>query len=211
MGAPRLDREAIVDAATDLVRRQGSGFTLAVLGARLGADPTAIYRHFRDKDELLRAVGDRLHHDVVAAVPEDLPWRAAVTLVCERLRAAHLAAPALAAMVQAGPPRQPNELAITERLLRELSTAGLDPPAAALAYHALIELTVGSAALDAAVAAMDEPARSATYAAWRRAYGALDPGRYPASVTVAAHLYAGGADERFRYALDRLLDGIVRR
>ena len=30
------------------------------LGAELGADPTAIYRHFRDKDELVLALLDRL-------------------------------------------------------------------------------------------------------------------------------------------------------
>ena len=39
------------------------------LGEALDADPTAIYRHFRSKDELLRAVGDRC----LIGVTDDLP------------------------------------------------------------------------------------------------------------------------------------------
>ena len=78
-----------------------------------------------------------------------------------------------------------------------------------LAYHALIELTVGSASLDATMAELDNEERAAAYAAWRRAYAALDPASHPTSVAVATSLYAGTADERFRYALDRLLDGIA--
>ena len=58
---PQLDRESILDAG---IRLAASGRADAVsvrrLGAELGADPTAIYRHFRDKDELVLALLDRL-------------------------------------------------------------------------------------------------------------------------------------------------------
>jgi TetR/AcrR family transcriptional regulator, tetracycline repressor protein len=207
VGAKRLDREQIVDAATELVASVGERFTLAELGRRLGADPTAIYRHVRDKSELLRAVGDRLHAELMVGLPRG-DWRSIVTILCHRLRNAHLVAPSLAATVRSEPPRQPGELALTERLLSELGRAGLDPHDAARAYHALIELAVGSAALDASVAALAPEERERTYASWRRAYANLDPAQYPASTAAAAALYAGTADDRFAYALDRLLDGI---
>ena len=104
-----------------------------------------------------------------------------------------------------------NEFALTEVLLGQLHLAGLDAARVALAYHALIELTVGSAALDAATAALAAEPRSERYASWRRAYAALDERSHPASVATASHLYVGSAEDRFRYALDRLLDGIALR
>ena len=49
---PQLDVATILEAA---LRLSGAGnpepLTVRSLGNELGADPTAIYRHFRDKDE----------------------------------------------------------------------------------------------------------------------------------------------------------------
>jgi AcrR family transcriptional regulator len=48
---------ALVDVATELVRRDGGdGFSLRAAAKELGVDPAAAYRHFADKDGLLRAV-----------------------------------------------------------------------------------------------------------------------------------------------------------
>ena len=206
---PVLSREVIVAASIGLIDRDGpERFTLRRLGRALGCDPTAIYRHFRDKDELLRGIADELISDLTADLPRDAGWRAVVTESCVRLRRALVAQPHLAAFARSGPPLHPNEFALTERLLAELHRAGLASRAAAAAYHALIELTVGSAALDTAVEALTPDERVATYAGWRRAYSTLDPVAHPWSVAAADHLYDGTAEDRFRYALDRLLDGI---
>jgi AcrR family transcriptional regulator len=78
---PRLDRERIIAAGLELAETPGTA-TISVreLGIRLGADPTAIYRHFRSKEQLMEAL---LDHVIAASVtevtadPED--WR-------ERLR-----------------------------------------------------------------------------------------------------------------------------
>ena len=59
-----LTEDSIVATSIRLIEQAGSDrFTLRRLGEALGADPTAIYRHFKDKDELLRAVGDRIIAD----------------------------------------------------------------------------------------------------------------------------------------------------
>ena len=208
-----LTEDSIVATSIRLIEQAGSDrFTLRRLGEALGADPTAIYRHFKDKDELLRAVGDRIIAAITVGLPDNgADWRTIVTEVCVRLRAAHVAQPHLAALVRSAPPMHDNEFALTEVLLGQLQRAGLDAPGVALAYHALIELTVGSAALDAATAALAPEHRSERYASWRRAYASLDERSHPASIAIAPFLYVGSAEERFRYALDRLLDGIAMR
>lgn len=205
----RLTPGIIVSAAVVVMDRFGfEQFSVRKLGEALDADPTAIYRHFRSKDELLRAMGDRC----LIGVVDDLPntsWRECVRELCIRIRAANLAQPALATLVRGAPPRHDNELRITETMLAALIDAGFEPDAAAQAYHALIELTIGSATIDSILASETPAGRARTYEEWRSDYAALDAAAFPCSVGLAASLYPGTADDRFAYALDRLLDGLT--
>lgn len=211
-----LDRAAIVDASVALVEELGvDGLTMRRLGERLGVDATAVYRHFRNKEDLLRAVGDRAHAAVLGELAGSTssggPWRDVVRELCIRLRAAHLARPELAALVRTGPSLQEHELHLTETLLRELRRARLDDVEIVRAYHSLIELSVGAAAIDAPMAALSARERSTTYRRWRRTYATLDEQEFPESVRLAASLYPDDAATRFEDALDRLLDGITAR
>lgn len=211
MGRPaRLSRDEIVVAAVALVEHGGpDALTMKALGAALGAHPSAVYRHVRDKDELLRAVGDHLLDGVVAGLPGTRSWKSTVRTLCLRLRTALMARPHLADLARSAPTRQPHEVRLTEVLLGALRAGGLDPGRAASAYHALIELTVGSATIDGAAAALDPTTRRATYAAWRLDYRALPADEFPHCRAAATHLYRGDADTRFRYALEALLHGLV--
>jgi TetR/AcrR family transcriptional regulator, tetracycline repressor protein len=204
----RLTPDRIVTAAIDVIGKVGfEHFSVRKLGDALDADPTAIYRHFRSKDALLRAMGDR----GLAGVTDGLPmssWRDCVRELCVRIRAANLAQPALASLVRGAPPRHRNESLITETMLGQLRGAGFDTATAAQAYHALIELTIGSATIDSTLASMAPSRRERAYADWRSDYAALDDDLFPHSVDMAASLYPGTADERFAFALDRLLDGL---
>ncbi|MFZ4721359.1 MAG: TetR/AcrR family transcriptional regulator C-terminal domain-containing protein [Ilumatobacteraceae bacterium] len=207
-----LSRDRIVDAAVALATREGAdALTVRRLGEQLGCDPSALYRHFTNAEALHRAVGDHFLADVDVAPRPREGWRTAVRRLCIELRHAQLRQPKLAAFVRAAPTRLGNELAITEALLRELRRGGFRAAAAVRAYHSLIELTVGSAAIDAPLAALASNDRAATYDRWRADYGALDPAQFPASVAVAPLLYQGTADERFEQALDLLLDGLMSR
>lgn len=205
----RLTPDIIVSAAVEVINDVGPDhFSVRKLGEALEADPTAIYRHFRSKDELLRAIGDR----ALAGVTDDLPtssWQARICELCIRLRAANLAQPALASFVRAAPPRHGNELLITETMLTALRGAGFAALDAANAYHALIELTIGSAAIDASMAALSTEERASTYNAWRKHYSSLNAADFPASVHLSPSLYAGTADDRFGYALDAMLTGLA--
>ena len=205
----RLTPDRIVSAAIEVIGEVGSEqFSVRKLGDALDADPTAIYRHFRSKDALLRAMGDRS----LSGVADDLPtssWRDCIRELSIRIRAANLAQPTLASLVCGAPPRHRNELLITETMLGQLRDAGFDTVTAAQAYHAVIELTIGSATIDSTLASMAESKRDRTYAEWRSDYAALDAETFPHSVEMAASLYPGTADERFVFALDRLLDGLA--
>lgn len=210
MGRPAsLSRGSIVAAAATLVRDHGvEALTARRLGDALGCDATALYRHFTTMAELEREVGDRFLRAVDVRAHDGDDWRVTARRICVKLRRVQLRQPRLAALVSAAPTRLANEMRITEALLRELKRGGFAGDQAATAYHALIELSVGSAAIDAPLAAQPAGARRRTYNDWRREYAQLSPTESPASVAVAEHMYLGSADSRFEAALDLLLDGI---
>jgi len=210
--AGALSRERIIEAAVELIEREGADrLTVRRLGEVLGADPTSMYRYFRNMGELERAVGDYFLRTVDVSAGDDESWQVVVRRLCVELRDAQLAQPHLAALVRSAPPRLGNELRITEALLRELGRAGFAPIDAAAAYHALIELTVGSAAIDAPLAAEQADRRDAVYRGWRRDYALLDEHEFPAAVAAAPHLYEGSADDRFAFALDLMLEALASR
>lgn len=206
---PRLSRDAICDAAFALVvETGGADFTLRDLGNRLGVDATAVYRHFADKDDLLREVGDRSMAPVTRGFTitddpaEDIRW------LCSRLRSALIKSPVSLSIVAAGPTRRRNELLITEVVVGALRRMGLGNSRAVIAYHALIEYTLGSAWLDAPLAAKGAR-RSATYRAWRRDYASLDPDEFADTVAVADELYPS-SDAVFQAGLNALITGLTR-
>ena len=210
MGRPAsLSRSGIIVAAASLVREHGvEALTARRLGEALGCDATALYRHFTTMADLEREVGDRFLRAVDVRAHEGDDWRATTRRICVKLRKVQLHQPRLAALVSAAPTRLVTEMRITEALLRELERGGFSGDQSATAYHALIELSVGSAAIDAPLAAQPAADRRRTYSDWRREYAQLSAAQAPASVAVADHLYLGSADTRFEAALDLLLDGI---
>src|SRR3954465_7866860 len=72
----RLDRARIVDAALTIAARDGApSVTMRRLGAELGVDATAFYRHFRTKDDLLAAMAMRLLDRGVELFDPGPDWR----------------------------------------------------------------------------------------------------------------------------------------
>ena len=59
--ARELTREDVIDAAAALVADQGyAGLTMRALAQRCGVPTMTLYRHVRDKEELLGALADRV-------------------------------------------------------------------------------------------------------------------------------------------------------
>ncbi|WP_088318996.1 TetR/AcrR family transcriptional regulator [Kineosporia sp. R_H_3] len=205
-----LSADEIVAVAWEMSGGDADAVSLRDLGARLGVHPTAVYRHFPDKHELMCAVADRTLAgvcDVADGVADPVE---ALVAVLSALRGRLLSRPAAARVLAQGPTRRVNEVTLTERLLGLLRALGLPDADVARGYHAVVELTVGSAVIDQPVDALDAPGRAATYERWRADYLALDADRFPALVALAPALYRG-AGEDFEFALRLLLEALARR
>lgn len=209
----RLTRERIVEAVTGLLEDAGvEAVSTRTIGEALQVHPTALYRHFRDMDELLREAADGILAGVVGAgsssdQPEGLDAAAGL---CRRLREVLLAHPGAARVVASGPSRFANERAITERLLALLDESQLKHHDVTPAYHALIGFTVGWAALDASDPEPSVEDVSARHRTWRASYLAASPADFPATVKFASQLYPS-LDEQFEFGLELILSGLRER
>ena len=205
--APRgsLSRDKVLAAALELARSGLDAVSMRALGARLGADPTAVYRYFRTKDELLDAMAD-------AVVAGDRPFpqtgQPAEDLAAAfgNFRRSLLAHPALVPIVARRPPAGQATRERADRVLALLSGAGLDAAAAAAAYQALLFYTLGHALLEAPYALMGPDATGQERQQVRDQLATSSPGH--GHLTAAAPRLYTDMDRQFRYGLDLMLTGL---
>lgn len=125
-GYGRLDRTVILDAALRLAARPGvTEVRFRDLGAELGADPTAVYRHFRSKRQLMAALIDRLVDDVASDMTVADGYRELLLSGATALFDVFLAHPAIGLHLADARPVGPGELALAEVTVRALEDAGL--------------------------------------------------------------------------------------
>lgn len=125
-GYGRLDRQVILDASLRLTARAGvTQVRFRDLGAELGADPTAVYRHFRNKQSLMTALIERLLEDVAHDLRDVDDSTAFLVTGADVLFEAFLRHPAIGIHLADERPVGPAELELTERMLRSLEHAGL--------------------------------------------------------------------------------------
>lgn len=208
-GPRRLTREVILQATMGLLEGGGvDAVTTRKLGAALQVHPTAVYRHFRDKDELLRAAADLVLADIGAGLEQysDDPLAQAAQM-CIQLRHVLLARPAAATVMAPGPSRKEHEGRFTETVLGLLRSAGLSDQDAVMGYHALVEYSVGSATIDATLASLPDAERADVHRRWRADYLALSTDRFPHSTALAPLMYPS-ADDQFEFGLDLLVHAL---
>jgi AcrR family transcriptional regulator len=167
-----LSRELIADTAMRMTLEQPtSTLTLARLGAELSADPTAIYRHYRSRDELIRELADRLYGEVVdsAAISED--WVESLRNVAGTLRTVMLRRPALAADMGTRFTGGPNERRGVAQLRDILRHAGF--PEADIANHlrALGEMVLAEVVMAATLLVLSPDAQRFELDVARSLYG----------------------------------------
>lgn len=121
----QLDEDTILQAARRLTAASTDSLTVRRLGHALGADPTSIYRHFRDKDELVRGLIDRLLADAVQKVDLQDDWRTRLADLADATLEALVAHPAVGAEAATTSTGGPAEVEAINLILAAMRDAGL--------------------------------------------------------------------------------------
>jgi len=207
-----LSPELIVRESLRLLDTEGTdGFSLPKLGRALGADPTAVYRHFASKDDLLLAIADYLIAEAMAGITPQPCWVDTLADAARRLRRTYLAHPAAASLSACRTTQRPAEMRIVDITLGAVLAAGFEGAQAALVYRALADFTLAWAGFEADFLALDSRAQAADRAAWTRAYLAVDPAVHPHIWQVRGELPDVDDDEVFETILSLVLRGFLAR
>ena len=204
-----LTPEVIVTESLRLLDAEGAdGFSLPKLGRALGADPTAVYRHFASKDDLVLAIADRLIEEATAGLLPQPCWIDTVERLARRLRITYREHPAAASLSSFRTTQRPAEMRIVNILIGAVLQAGFTGAQAAVTYRAIGDFALAAAGGEAAFLALDASLQQADRAAWTRAYLAVDRAEYPHIWQIRDELASVTDDEIFERMLAVAIAGL---
>jgi TetR/AcrR family tetracycline transcriptional repressor len=200
--APRLDPEKVVETALKIADDEGpAAVTLRRLATMHSVTPMALYRHFKDKDDLLAAVGDRLLADVVLPEPTDEPWDQQLHKVLTAFVTALRAHPRLADLTLSRILVSEHGLEMSERLMELLTEGGFSIDDAAEVGRQSVCSLIALVTTDPIAREVSDPiAREDSLRQKRASLAALPPRKYPLVAKAADTLICPTSRDRY-YAL----------
>jgi AcrR family transcriptional regulator len=182
------------------------------IAAALDTGASSLYVYFPGREGLLQAMLARVTTTIELETPDPLRWRAQLHSLLQRMHQTLVTHPGIAAMTLADSPTTEPVLGLTENLLGILLAGRLDPQDAAWACDIFVLLVM-------ATAREDEVRRPGGIDGRRRqqvgeiykTFAGLPPERFPLLASHAAAMVAGDGDERFRFAINVVIDGVLAR
>ncbi|MFI0901027.1 TetR/AcrR family transcriptional regulator [Streptomyces sp. NPDC020983] len=196
-GRRRWSTEEILDTAAELLRTSDAeSFSVRKLAAALGTDSSSLYRHFRNKTELLRAVADRI---LLAAMDGHHPegdWKQRITALALRMREAFGEQPQLATVWGRYGSSSIGSRLVMEELLQALRASGLPDEEVPVRYHRIVILLAALIASEAGISTITPKEHEQAMEQFRVAVLGADPERFPTLAHFARDIRPLAADRR---------------
>lgn len=203
----RLSRDGILRAALSIADAEGlEAVTMQRIARAIHAEPMSLYRHVRNKDDLLDGLVDLVFAEIEVPSTAE-PWRGAMRRRAISARQVLRRHPWAVGLMESRTHPGPATLAHHDAVLGNLFEAGFSPTEATRAYN-IVDSYVYGFALQEHTLPVASPDDLVTVAPEMLAL--YEAGRYPNLATVATALVASGfryADE-FEPGLDLILDGL---
>lgn len=200
-----LTPELIVEAALRILGSTGE-LTFSLLGRELGASPTAVYRHFANRDEILNAVGDELIRISLDGYEPSPAWQDSLRDLAERAWVTYGRHPAAARETFFRVTRGPHELKAVNAILEALYTAGLSEDDAVLHYH-MFAMSVLAVSGDYASKLVQDTRGTS---GWQQVYRPSSPDDYPHYWRVRERLSSGRDDHAvFALQVEAIIDAVT--
>ena len=205
-----LSRELILEAALGIVGTDDMNeLTMSRLGRALDADPSAVYRHFRNKDELLLAMADVQMEEVVRTYePGDDPY-ANLRHMLWVLRRSYLSRPGLARAVAPRFTGGAAETVLVRQMIDNVRSLGYDEVAAIARVRAAAEMTLGHIIMTAEVVSLPRKAQAFELEMARSYYTYPKQPLSPAPLEEQRAANRADGDEVYSTMLETFLAGLA--
>jgi TetR/AcrR family transcriptional regulator, tetracycline repressor protein len=209
----RLSRSAVVDHALQIADAEGvAALTIRRLATELGVTPMALYWHFRNKEELIAGVTDRIWAEIRSDVDPAAAWPAQLRSVLESLIDVLRAHPSASELLLGADKLGPSTVQVTEATLQVLHDAGFDAKhAVEIAKSGLwtgLMLVMSEPGFDPA---MSEADRTEMLRRKQVELASLPPLRYPRLVEAALPMTACAPEDaefHTRFGIDLFIAGV---
>lgn len=197
-----LTRSRIAEAALAVVDRDGlEALSMRRLGAELGVEGMAVYRHFPNKAAVLAGVVEVLLAELVIPPPSDVPWQDIFREVSRSYRALLLRHPHAIPLLAALPLTDPAAARAAGAVMAVLRHAGFDAPSALKTLATITSYVIGVAQWEVGTAPLRAAGESFE----------LPPDADPYLVELLPQLAEDDCDETFEYGLDVIVKGLEAR
>jgi TetR/AcrR family transcriptional regulator, tetracycline repressor protein len=206
----RLTKQVVVERALALGDAEGlEALTIRRLATALGVTPMALYWHFRNKEELLAALGDQVWSELDTDVDDSAPWHLQIRGLLESMLHVLRSHPCASQLILEGEKNSNAALIASETALAVLRRGGFDPEHAAEITH--------SALWTCLTLVMNEPGYHPAMSEAERAeeqrknlirLSLLPPDRYPCLVEAAVPMSGGNPEFHYRFGVDLFVAGV---
>jgi len=198
-----LSREAIVDAAVEILDKEGTdALTVRRLGEALGTGSATLYWHIGSKDELAELVYDRVMGEVELPEPDPSRWEEQGKDLARQVYRIMLKHNDLVRLSLGRVPVGPNMLRIMEWSLDLLRKAGV-PDQAAAYFGDLLGRYLDASVLEVTARGGPPVEQVGAY------FASLPTDEFPNMAALSAAMFTGDDDDRFEFGLDLLMRGLA--
>ncbi|MFG1791142.1 TetR/AcrR family transcriptional regulator [Nocardia sp. NPDC049149] len=140
-----LNRDYIAAVAVSVVDEQGmDGFSMRKLGAALGADPMAVYRHYTDQQDLFDGIAAYMFAELdMESLPWQEDWRELLRAYADRLRSTLRKHPNAVPIFATRQVHSPSAVETGTWMVETLQAAGFSPAVAPQLTRCLREYVIG--------------------------------------------------------------------
>ncbi|GAA0409577.1 TetR family transcriptional regulator [Acrocarpospora corrugata] len=214
---PGFSRAQIVERAVAIADADGlEAATMRRIADAMGTGAMSLYRYIPKRDDLIDLMLDTVMAELELPPRPTGDWRSDLTLASYQIRAVGLRHPWQVALASRRPTLGPSSLRVYEFMLSALDGFGLDIDEIASLVGMLSDYV--NSAVHREIGWLDEARRTGMdMRRWMTAYvgphirRVLDSGEYPMfnRSIMEARVPHLPPEDRFRYGLDRVLDGIA--
>ena len=207
---PPLSKEAVLQAGLRVLRAKGiDGVTMRAVATDLDTGPASLYVYVANRQELLDEMFDLVVSEIdLGDDPDPARWRDQLESLLLRILATLERHHGIARVPLANVPTGPNSAIVADRVIGLLRAGGVDDRSIGF-FIDVVFLYINATAYETAIYVEEGVPKSSIDSDIRAAFARLDPETIPHTMSMLSALTGGSGEERFRFGIRLMIEGLL--